>query len=55
MRIKSDKKKNEPLFVLVGNTTDEGRVKRDELSLFYSKIDRSNERIGELEQQIKNL
>ncbi len=54
-RIKSVEKKKEPLFVRLGKQTDEARVKREELSLFYSKIDRSNERIGELEQQIKNL
>jgi len=48
-------KKKDPLFVLLGKQTDETRENHQELSVFYSQIDRSNERIGELEQQIKNL
>lgn len=48
-------KKKDPLFVRLGKQTDETRENQQELSVFYSQIDRSNERIGELEQQIKNL
>ena len=48
-------KKKEPLFVRLGKRTDETRENQQELSLFFSQIDRSNERIGDLEQQIKNL
>jgi chromosome segregation ATPase len=47
--------KKEPLFVRLGKQTDETRKSQKELSLLYSQIDRSNQRIGELEQQIKNL
>jgi uncharacterized phage infection (PIP) family protein YhgE len=54
-RIEHVEKKKEPLFDRLGKQTDETRVNQEELSLFYSQIDRSNERIEELEQQIKNL
>lgn len=54
-KIKNIQKKKEPLFVRLGKQTDEARVNHEELSLVYSQIDRSNERIGELEEQIKNL
>jgi chromosome segregation ATPase len=48
-------KRKDPLFARMGKQADETREYQEELSLFYSQIDRSNERIGELEQQIKNL
>jgi len=54
-KIEHVEKKKEPLFIRLGKQTDETRVNQEELSLFYSQIDRSNERIEELEQQIKNL
>jgi chromosome segregation ATPase len=54
-KIEHVEKKKEPLFVRLGKQTDETRENHQELSVFYSQIDRSNERIGELEQQIKNL
>ena len=54
-KVEGVEKKKEPLFVRLGKQTDETRVNEDEFSLFYSQIDRSNERIEELEQQIKNL
>ena len=54
-KIKNVEKKKEPLFVRLGKQADEARMDHEELSLFYSQIDRSNERIGELEEQIKNL
>ena len=54
-KIKNTQKKKEPLFERLGKQTDEARVNHEELTLFYSQIDRSKERIGELEEQIKNL
>ncbi|UCE40506.1 MAG: hypothetical protein JSV17_13775 [Candidatus Aminicenantes bacterium] len=54
-KIEHIEKKKDPLFMRLGKQTDETREQHQELSVFYSQIDRSNERIGELEQQIKNL
>ena len=54
-KIENIEKKKEPLFVCLGKQSDESRVNQEELSVFYSQIDRSNERIDDLEQQIKNL
>lgn len=54
-KIEDIEKKKEPLFARLGNRADETRVNKEELSLFYSQIDHSNERIKELEQQIKAL
>jgi len=54
-KIEHVEKKKTPLFVRLGIQTDETRENQQELSVFYSQIDRSNERIEELEQQIKNL
>jgi len=54
-KIEDIEKKKEPLFARLGNKADETRVDQEELSLFYSQIDHSNERIRELEKQIKAL
>ncbi len=54
-KIEHTEKKKDPLFERLGSKADEMRVNREELSLFYSQIDRANERIEELEQQIKDL
>ncbi len=54
-RIKYNEKRKDPLFERFGQKADEARVNQDSLALFYSQIDRSNERIQELEQKIKNL
>ncbi len=54
-RIKHHEKRKEPLFERLGEKADESRENQEELSLFYAQIDRSNGRIQELEQQIKNL
>jgi len=54
-KIEHVEKKKDPLFVRLGKQTDETRENHQELYVFYSQIDRANERIGELEQQIKNL
>ncbi len=48
-------KKKEPLFARLGTQADETRMDEEGLVLLYSQIDRSKDRIGELEQQIKNL
>jgi hypothetical protein len=54
-RIKNNEKRKDPLLERFGEKADESRVNQESLSLFYSQIDRSSERIQELEQQIKNL
>jgi len=54
-KIEDIEKKKEPLFERLGKKTDETRVHKEKLSLFYSQIDHSNERIRELEKQIKDL
>ncbi len=54
-RIEHNEKKKIPLFERFGEKAEEARVSQNSLSLFYSQIDRSNERIHELEEQIKNL
>ncbi len=54
-KIENTEKKKDPLFERLGNKADETRINPEELSLFYSQIDRTNERIEELEQQIKDL
>jgi chromosome segregation ATPase len=54
-KIEHVEKKKDPLFVRLGKQADETRENQQELSVFYSQIDRTNERIGELVQQIKNL
>ena len=54
-RIKNNEKRKEPLFERFGQRADEARVSQDSLSTHYSQIDRSNERLQDLEQQIKSL
>ena len=54
-KIENVEKKKEPFFVRLGKQADETRENQEELSVFYSQIDRSNERIGDLDRQIKNL
>jgi chromosome segregation ATPase len=54
-KIENIEKKKDPLFVRLGKQSDESRENQEQLSVFYSQIDRSNERIEDLEQQIKNL
>jgi len=54
-KIEHTEKKKDPLFERLGNRADQTRVNQEELSLFYSQIDRMNERIEELDQQIKDL
>jgi chromosome segregation ATPase len=54
-KIENNEKKKDPLFVRLGKQSDESRENQEQLSVFYSQIDRSNERIQDLEQQIKNL
>jgi hypothetical protein len=54
-KIEDIEKKKEPLFERLGIKADETRANQEELSLFYSQIDHSNERIREFETQMKNL
>ena len=54
-KIEHVEQKKGPLFVRLGKQADETRKHQQELSVLYSQIDRTNERIAELEQQIKNL
>jgi chromosome segregation ATPase len=54
-KIENIEKKKEPLFVRFGQQADETRKNQEQLTVFYSQIDRSNERIGDIERQIKNL
>lgn len=54
-KLENIEKKKAPLFGRLGKEADDTRENQEELSVFFSQIDRSNERIGELEQQIKNL
>ena len=54
-KLENIEKKKEPLFERLGKEVDDSRENQKELSLFFSQIDRSNERIAELEHQIKNL
>ncbi|MFQ6038665.1 MAG: hypothetical protein ACE5LV_08615 [Candidatus Aminicenantales bacterium] len=54
-KIRHIDQKKEPLFEHLGRRADEARLQAEELTVFYSQIDRFNERIGELELQIKNL
>jgi chromosome segregation ATPase len=54
-RIKNNEERKDPLFLRFGQKAEESRVDQEKLSLFYSQIDRSNERIRDLERQIKNL
>lgn len=54
-RIKNNEKRKDPLFERLGQKADEARVNPETLSLYYAQIDRSNEHIQELDQQIKNL
>jgi chromosome segregation ATPase len=54
-KIVSVEKKKEPLFEGLGRQADEARLDQEELTVFFSQIDRSNERIKELEEQIHNL
>lgn len=54
-KIEHIEEKKIPLFMRLGKQTDESRHNQQELSLFYSQIDRFNQRIHDLERQIKNL
>jgi hypothetical protein len=54
-KIEHIEKKKEPLFLNLGKQADKAREHQEELTVFYSQIDRAKERIGDLERQIKNL
>jgi chromosome segregation ATPase len=54
-KIEDIEKKKVPLFERLGIKAGETRLHQEKLSLFYSQIDHANERIRELEKQIKDL
>lgn len=54
-KIKDIERNKEPLFESLGKLTNEHRVDNKNLTPFYSQIDRSNRRIKEIEDNIKNL
>ena len=54
-KITEIEKQKEPLFANLGKIMDEFRVDHNKLTLFYSKIDRANKRIKDIERDIHNL
>ena len=54
-KIKDIEKHKEPLFESFGKLINEHRVEDKKLASFYSQIDRTNKRIKEVEENIKNL
>ena len=54
-KIKDIEKHKEPLFESFGRLINELRVNDKKLAPFYSQIDRTNKRIKEVEENIKNL
>lgn len=54
-RIEHLEGKKEPLFMRLGKHSDENRNDSKDLALFFSQIDRHDQRIDELERQIKDL
>ena len=54
-KIKDIEKHKEPLFESFGKLINEHRVEDKKLAPFYSQIDRTNKRIKEVEENIKNL
>jgi chromosome segregation ATPase len=45
----------EPLYLTLGKKIDSERLERKEFVIFYSKIDRKNKRIRDIEKQIEDL
>ncbi len=54
-KIKDIEKHKEPLFEGLGKLINQHRVENKKLTPFYSQIDRTNRRIKEVEENIKNL
>ena len=54
-KIKDIERHKEPLFESLGKLTNENRVADKSLTPFYSQIDKTNKRIKEIEENIKNL
>jgi chromosome segregation ATPase len=52
-KIKSLEEEKNPFFKSLGRLANDNRLKNEMLSLYYSKIDRSEKRIKNLEKQIK--
>ncbi len=54
-KIKDIERHKEPLFESIGKLANDHRVDNKKLAPFYSQIDRTNKRIKEVEENIKNL
>ncbi len=54
-KIRNLDKKEEPLFMKLGELADKSRIEHKELVIFYSRIDRTNKRINDIGRQIKEL
>jgi chromosome segregation ATPase len=54
-KIKKTSEQKEPLFHQLGHFINDARIDSKKLSLYYSKIDRTDKRRGELEKQIEQL
>lgn len=54
-KIRTLDKKEEPLFIKLGELADKSRIEHKELVIFYSRIDRTNKRINDIGRQIKEL
>lgn len=54
-KIKDIERHKAPLFESLGKIANENRVDNKQLTPFYSQIDRTNRRIKEVEENIKNL
>jgi len=54
-KIKALEKKEGPLFKNLGELVDKTRIKNKELVIFYSRIDRTNKQIKNIDKQIKEL
>ena len=54
-KIKDIERQKEPLFESLGKNIDEHRIDNKKLAAFYTQIDRTNRRIKEVEENIKNL
>ncbi len=54
-KIKKASEQKEPLFHQLGHFINDSRIDSKKLSLYYSKIDRTDKRRGELEKQIEQL
>jgi DNA repair exonuclease SbcCD ATPase subunit len=54
-KIQRIEKRKVPLFESLGDLADMNRIEHDSLMLFYSQIDRINQKIKDIERQLKEL